>query len=59
MANSLFNQINQQTSNNQINPQIQQVINMVKESGMSPKDLFYKKAQEMGVDPNTILSQLK
>lgn len=61
MANSLYNQLNQQLQNNiiQSNPQLQAVLRMVKESGMSPKDLFFQKTKEMGVDPNSILSQLK
>lgn len=60
MANSLYNQLNQQLQNNMMmNPQIQSIMNLVKESGKSPKELFFQKAKEMGVDPNTILSQLK
>lgn len=61
MANNLYNQLNQQLQNNlmQSNPQLQSIIKMIKESGMTPKELFFQKAREMGVDPNTILSQLK
>lgn len=60
MANNLFNQLNnQQTNNFNMNPRIQQIMNLIKQSGMSPKDLFYAKAKEMGVDPNSILNQLK
>ena len=40
------------------NPQLKSVMDMTS-SGKSPKDLFYEKAQEMGVDPETILSQLR
>ena len=61
MANNLYNQLNQQLQNNlmQSNPQLQSIMKMIKESGMTPKELFFQKAREMGVDPNTILSQSK
>lgn len=61
MANNLYNQLNQQLQNNlmQSNPQLQSIMKMIKESGVTPKELFFQKAREMGVDPNTILSQLK
>ena len=61
MANNLYNQLNQQLQNNlmQSNPQLQSIMKMIKESGMTPKELFFQKAREMGVDPNTIHSQLK
>ena len=39
------------------NPQIGTLMNMAKGQG-SMKNLFFSKAKEMGVDPNTILSQL-
>lgn len=55
MANNLFQQLNQVQNNN---PQIQQIMNLVKQSGMTPKDLFYQKSREMGIDPNSIISQL-
>lgn len=41
------------------NPQMKSVMDMIKKSGKSPKDLFYEKANEMGVDPESILSQLR
>ena len=41
------------------NPQLKEVMSMVQNSKMSPKDLFYKMAKEQGVDPETILSQLR
>ena len=43
----------------QNNPQLQQTINFINQNGGNAKDLFYKMAQQKGVDPNTILSQLK
>ena len=32
---------------------------MINSSGKSPKDVFYQLAQEKGVDPESILSQLR
>ena len=40
------------------NPQLKEIMDMVN-SGKSPKDLFYERAKQMGVDPETILSQLR
>ena len=40
------------------NPQLKSVMDMAS-SGKSPRDLFYEKAQEMGVDPEDILRQLR
>lgn len=42
----------------QQNPQINQIMQMANGSG-GLKNLFYQRAQQMGIDPNTILSQLK
>ena len=47
------------TSMMQQNPQMKQVMNLVNNSNMSPKDLFYKMAKEQGVDPEEILKQLR
>ena len=41
------------------NPQLQQIMNLVQSSNMSPRDLFYKMAQQKGVDPNQIINMLK
>lgn len=41
------------------NPQIKQVMDMVQNSGKSPKDLFYEMAKQKGVDPNQILNMLR
>ena len=41
------------------NPRLKQVLTLVQSSNMSPKDLFYKMAKEKGVDPESILSQLR
>ena len=41
------------------NPKMQQTLNEINRSGMSAKDLFYKSAEQNGVDPNEILNMLK
>lgn len=40
------------------NPQLKSVMSMMN-GCKSPKDLFYARAKEMGVDPEEILSQLR
>ena len=40
------------------NPQINAVMNMAKNAG-GAKQLFYSEAQKRGIDPETILSQLR
>lgn len=42
----------------QQNPQIASLMQMANGS-VGLKNLFYQRAQQMGVDPNAILSQLK
>lgn len=41
------------------NPQVASVLKEVQANGGNAKDLFYKKAKEMGVDPNSILNNLR
>lgn len=41
------------------NPQIQQVMNYINQNGGDPKSAFYKLANEKGIDPDSILNQLK
>lgn len=41
------------------NPQFKQMLQMIRQSGMSPKDLFYQMAQQKGVDPEQLINQLK
>ena len=41
------------------NPQIKSVIELVQQSGGEPKALFYKMAEQQGVNPDDILNQLK
>ncbi len=40
-------------------PQYKQVMDYVNANGGDARSAFYKKASEMGVDPNEILNQLK
>ena len=42
----------------QSNPGLKQIMNMIK-NGANPKQMFFELAKQKGVDPNTILSQLK
>lgn len=39
------------------NPRMQQVVNMCQ--GKNPKDVFYSKCSEMGVNPEDILNMMK
>ena len=67
--NSIFNIINairtaqnpQSMLNNMLttNPQLQAVMNYVNSQGGDAKQAFYNLAQQRGVDPQTILDQLK
>lgn len=41
------------------NPQVAAVMKEVQANGGDAKSLFYRKAKEMGVDPQMILNQLK
>ena len=43
----------------QSNPRMREAIDYVKKNGNDPKAAFYKMAQEKGVDPESILSQLR
>lgn len=48
----------QQMLNNMVqrNPQMKQAMDMLRNSGKSPKDFFYEAAKQQGVDPNSILN---
>ena len=62
MANMMKMYSNPQMMLNQLaqnNPQAKELVNLLQNSGKSPKDLFYQMAQEKGVDPNEILNMLK
>lgn len=41
----------------QQNPQIASILQMC--NGRNPQDVFYEQCQKMGVDPETIISQLR
>lgn len=41
----------------QSNPQVKQMMDIVKMSGMSAKDLFFYKCKEMGVNPDEFINQ--
>ena len=41
------------------NPQLKQIMDVVKENGGDPKTAFYSMADKMGVDPQDILNMLK
>ena len=62
MMQTLKNAGNPQMMFNQMmsqNPQIKQVMDYVNENGGDAKAAFYKMAQEKGINPDDILSQLK
>ena len=66
--NGIFNIINQISnaqnpaqafySLSQTNPQVKSVVNFIAPYGNNYKAAFMAKAQEMGVDPNTIFNQI-
>ena len=41
------------------NPQMREIMEYVQANGGDAKAAFYKKAQEMGIDPDAVLSQLR
>ena len=41
------------------NPQVASVLKEVQANGGNAKDLFYRKAKEMGIDPNSVLNNLR
>ena len=41
------------------NPQMSEVMTYINENGGNPKTAFYKMAEEKGVDPQSIINQLK
>lgn len=63
MASKLYNQLSQNLQQQMINnlmsnPQYRQIMTEIKNSGMTPKEYFYQKTKQMGIDPQSILSQL-
>ena len=62
LINNIRNSTNPQETFSQLmnnNPQLQQVMNYVQQNGGDAKAAFYNLAKEKGIDPNTILSQLR
>ena len=41
------------------NPQLQEALKLSRSSGNNPKEAFYKRAEELGVNPDDILNMLK
>lgn len=62
LINSFKNSSNQQEFLNNLiknNPNIQNIYSLIQNSNKSPKELFYLLAEQKGIDPNVILSQLQ
>lgn len=60
MANTM--KANPQQMLNQIinsNPQAKTMMNMLRASGQSPKQLFFTMAREKGIDPNSIIEMIR
>lgn len=59
--NSLYQQMQNQVIQNNLtnNPQLQQVMSMVKASKMTPKEYFYSLAKQRGIDPQQVLNQVQ
>ena len=51
--NAMLNNLMQQ------NPQVGQVMQLIQQGGGDPKTVFYKLAEQKGVDPNEVLNALK
>lgn len=61
LNNNMVSQMMQQFNklqNPMSDPQVAEMVKIVNQSGMTAQELFYQKAKEMGVDPNSILSQI-
>ena len=43
----------------QNNPQMKDVMTLIQNSNMTPKDLFYKMAQQKGVNPDEVIKALQ
>lgn len=62
MMNRLQTAGNPQMMLNQMmsqNPQMKQVMEYINQNGGNAEQAFYKKAQEMGINPEDVLSQLR
>ena len=43
----------------QTDPRVKEVMDVVNQNGGDPKTTFYNVARQRGVDPNTVLQQLR
>lgn len=43
----------------QNNPQMKQVMQMVQQSGKTPKEYFYQLAQQKGINPDEVIQMFK
>mgnify|MGYP007022147861 CR=1 FL=1 len=62
MMNTLRTAGNPQMMLNQMisqNPQMKEIMDYINQNGGDAESAFYKKANEMGINPNDVLSQLK
>lgn len=61
MTNPILGMINKTPVQNllQRNPQIQQVMTLLRENGNDPQKAFYALAKQMGVDGDEIINMLK
>ncbi len=57
----MFNNIFENLILNEINknPNARNLISELKASGLSAEEFFYKKANEMGINPNEIINKLR
>lgn len=58
MPNNLYNQLNSSQSNPPQKANINTIMQEVQQSGMCARDLFFTKVRQMGIDPQSILSQI-
>lgn len=65
-AKSIFNMLNGSSNPYQLlinmaakNPMIKNIMDSADKSGKSYQDMFYELAKQKGVDPNSIINQLK
>lgn len=55
--NKLLENVMIQAINN--NPQVLEMIADMNKRGLTPEEYFYEQAKKRGIDPNTILNQLR
>lgn len=66
MKNDIVSMLKQSSNPQQLlqnmaraNPQVASVLQEVQANGGDARSLFYRKAQQMGIDPQAVLNQLK